>query len=60
MEIALPLDTDFRLQHPFRCIVAGPSQSGKTNLVVNLLLASTLAITRQFDRIVVRSKRLTV
>jgi hypothetical protein len=53
VEIALPPDADFRLACPFSAIVAGPSQSGKTNLVVNLLLSGEAALTKKFDRIVV-------
>ena len=29
---------DAQMHHPFRCLVAGPSQSGKSTFVCNLLL----------------------
>jgi len=29
---------DVTLKHPFRCIISGPSSSGKTHLIVNILL----------------------
>ena len=29
---------DAQMHHPFRCLVAGPSQSGKSTFVHNLLL----------------------
>ena len=29
---------DAQMHHPFRCLVAGPSQSGKSTFVRNLLL----------------------
>ena len=40
---------DTQMHHPFRCLVAGPSQSGKSNFVCNLLLQQTDIIDICFD-----------
>lgn len=40
---------DVRFQHPFSCIVAGPSNAGKTTLVKSLIDADDTYIDVQFD-----------
>jgi hypothetical protein len=52
LEYVIPEGSDFRLHHPFCCIIAGPSGSGKTSLLVNLLRAGELAIDCKYDRVV--------
>ena len=41
---------DAQMHHPFRCLVAGPSQSGKSTFVRNLLLHQNDIIDVCFDR----------
>ena len=40
---------DVQMHHPFRCLVAGPSQSGKSTFVHNLLLQQNDIIEICFD-----------
>ena len=40
---------DAQMHHPFRCLVAGPSQSGKSTFVCNLLLWQNDIIDIHFD-----------
>ena len=40
---------DSQMHHPFRCLVAGPSQSGKSTFVRNLLLSQNDTIDICFD-----------
>ena len=40
---------DAQMHHPFRCLVAGPSQSGKSTFVCNLLLQQNDIIGIHFD-----------
>jgi len=40
------------LNHPFTCMMAGPSQSGKTTLLVNILKNNEILITPNPNRIV--------
>ena len=49
---------DAQMHHPFRCLVAGPSQSGKSTFVCNLLLWQNDIIVICFDyvTIVLRTK----
>lgn len=42
---------DARMYHPFTCIVSGPSQSGKSTWVKNLILNSSKYIQTKFDYI---------
>ena len=46
---------DGRFQHPFNCIVAGPSQSGKSTFVKNLLNNNDVLITNIFEYVVLVS-----
>ena len=39
---------DFRLQHPFSCVISGPSNSGKTFFVKMLIANADKAV---FDKI---------
>ena len=39
---------DAQMHHPFRCLVAGPSQSGKSTFVCNLLLRQNDIMLRSF------------
>ena len=40
---------DSQMHHPFRCLIAGPSQSGKSTFVHNLLLQQNDIIDICFD-----------
>ena len=40
---------DARFRHPFTCVVSGPSQSGKSTFVRNLLLKQNDIIDTEFD-----------
>lgn len=51
MDIELD-NVDFRLQHPFNCVMSGPSSSGKTTLLTRILLGGSKVTTVKFDRIV--------
>ena len=44
---------DAQMHHPFRCIVAGPSQSGKSTFVRNLLLCQNDIIDICFDYVMI-------
>ena len=44
---------DAQMDHPFRCLVAGPSQSGKSTLVHNLLLQQNDIIDICFDYVTI-------
>lgn len=44
---------DARFRHPFTCIVAGPTQSGKSTWVHNLLLHSDRLIDTPFDYVLI-------
>ena len=44
---------DAQMQHPFRCLVAGPSQSGKNTFVCNLLLQQNDIIDICFDYVMI-------
>ena len=44
---------DTQMHHPFRCLVAGPSQSGKSTFVRNLLLRQTDIIDIRFDSVMI-------
>ena len=44
---------DAQMHHPFRCLVAGPSQSGKSTFVRNLLLQQNDIIDIRFDYITI-------
>ena len=44
---------DTQVHHPFRCLVAGPSQSGKSTFVHNLLLQQNDIIDICFDYIII-------
>ena len=44
---------DAQMHHPFRCLVAGPSQSGKSTFVFNLLLQQNDIIDIHFDYITI-------
>lgn len=48
----LVLEEMFRFKHPFTCIVAGPTQSGKTRFVFNILRNANLLITPAPTRII--------
>lgn len=39
-------------RHPFTCIIAGPTQCGKTTLIKNILFQSNYIISPKSDRIV--------
>ena len=41
------------MYHPFRCLVAGPSQSGKSTFVQNLLLQQNDIIDIHFDYVTI-------
>ena len=41
------------MHHPFRCLVAGPSQSGKSTFVHNLLLQQIDIIDIHFDYVTI-------
>ena len=51
MEHSWPIDSEIFI-HPFTCLIAGPTQSGKTHLLQQILLYQDLLITPQLDRIV--------
>ena len=44
---------DAQMHHPFRCLVAGPSQSGKRTFVHNLLLQQNDIIDIHFDYVTI-------
>ena len=44
---------DAQMHHPFRCLVAGPSQSGKSTFVCNLLLQQNDIIDTCFDYVTI-------
>ena len=44
---------DAQMHHPFRCLVAGPSQSGKSTFVHNLLLQQNDIIDICFDHVTI-------
>ena len=44
---------DTKTHHPFRCLVAGPSQSGKSTFVCNLLLQQNDIIDIHFDYVMI-------
>ena len=44
---------DVQMHHPFRCLVAGPSQSGKSTFVHNLLLWQIDIIDICFDYVMI-------
>ena len=44
---------DAQMHHPFRCLVAGPSQSGKSTFVCNLLLQQNDIIDIHFDYVTI-------
>ena len=44
---------DTQMHHPFRCLVAGPSQSGKSTFVHNLLLQQNDIIDICFDYVMI-------
>ena len=44
---------DAQMYHPFRCLVAGPSQSGKSTFVHNLLLQQNDIIDICFDYVMI-------
>ena len=44
---------DAQMHHPFRCLVAGPSQSGKSTFVCNLLLQQNDIIDICFDYVTI-------
>ena len=44
---------DAQMHHPFRCLVAGPSQSGKSTFVRNLLLWQNDTIDICFDYVMI-------
>ena len=44
---------DVQMHHPFRCLVAGPSQSGKSTFVCNLLLWQNDIIDICFDYVMI-------
>ena len=44
---------DTQMHHPFRCLVAGPSQSGKSTFVCNLLLQQSDIIDIHFDYVTI-------
>ena len=44
---------DVQMHHPFRCLVAGPSQSGKSTFVRNLLLRQNDIIDICFDYVTI-------
>ena len=44
---------DAQMHHPFRCLVAGPSQSGKSTFVCNLLLQQNNIIDIHFDYVTI-------
>ena len=44
---------DAQMHHPFRCLVAGPSQSGKSTFVHNLLLQQNDIIDIYFDYVTI-------
>ena len=46
-------DVDAQMHHPFRCLVAGPSQSGKSTFVRNLLLWQNDIIDIHFDYVTI-------
>ena len=43
---------DFRLQHPFSCVISGPSNSGKTYFVKMLLVNASNVICNKIDNVV--------
>ena len=51
---------DFRLQHPFSCVISGPSNSGKTYFVKMLLVNASNVICNKFDNVVYIYKDLAV
>ena len=44
---------DGQIHHPFRCLVAGPSQSGKSTFVHNLLIHQDDIIDVMFDCVII-------
>ena len=44
---------DGQIHHPFRCLVAGPSQSGKSTFVCNLLIHQDDIIDVTFDHVII-------
>ena len=44
---------DGQIHHPFRCLVAGPSQSGKSTFVHNLLMHQDDIIDVTFDYVII-------
>ena len=44
---------DAQMHHPFRCLVAGPSQSGKSTFVCNLLLQQNDIMDIHFDYVMI-------
>lgn len=44
---------DARIHHPFRCLIAGPSESGKSTFVRNLILNSKDLVDKAIDRVII-------
>lgn len=51
METVHAIKLDPRIHHPFTCIVTGPSQSGKSTFVKNLIINKSKYIKEKFDYI---------
>ena len=42
----------FKFQHPFNCILAGPSQSGKTTLITKILTNTSQIIDEEIEEVI--------
>ena len=46
------IDHDLRLQHPFSCVISGPSNSGKTYFVKKLIADADRLVSKPFENVV--------